>query len=111
MSIESQIGTIFLDYATNHLFSGVGLIKTGSQVVYAGAYGYANRSWQIANRLETRFDTASITKLFTTVAVLQLIDQGQLSFDTPVMDFLGIAETAISRQVTVYHLLTHLMDT
>ena len=54
-----------------------------------------------------RFDTASITKLFTSVATLQLIDRGLLSLDTGVIDFLGLKDTAISTDVNVFHLLTH----
>src|SRR5205085_4754387 len=46
-------------------------------------------------------------KLFTSVAILQLIDQGLLAFDTQVVDFLGLQDTAISHDVIVYHLLTH----
>jgi CubicO group peptidase (beta-lactamase class C family) len=46
-------------------------------------------------------------KLFTAVATLQLIDRGLLAFDTPVVDFLGLRDTAIPREVNVYHLLTH----
>ncbi len=57
--------------------------------------------------MSIRFDTASITKLFTSVAVLQLIDRGLLSFDTAVIDFLGLIDTAISPEVTVYQLLTN----
>jgi len=48
-----------------------------------------------------------VTKLFTAVATLQLIDRGLLAFDTPVIDFLGLQETAITRAVNVFHLLTH----
>jgi CubicO group peptidase (beta-lactamase class C family) len=33
------------------------------------------------NTLDTRFDTASVTKLFTAIATLQLIDRGLLAFD------------------------------
>ena len=54
-----------------------------------------------------RFDTASITKLFTAIAILQQIERGELSFDTQVVDFLGLEDTTMSRDVTVYHLLTH----
>src|SRR5438876_11229194 len=88
-------------------FSGVVLITQGSSQLFAGAYGYASRSWKVPNTLTTRFDTASVTKLFTSVATLQLIEQGVLAFDTPVIDFLGLQETAISRVVNVFHLLTH----
>ena len=54
-----------------------------------------------------RFDTASITKLFTAVATLQMIDQGQYTFETGVIDFLGLEDTSISREVNVFQLLTH----
>ena len=71
------------------------------------AYGFASRSWGIPNTLDIRFDTASITKLFTAVATLQLIDQGHITFDTSVINFLGLTGTTISPEVTVYQLLTH----
>ena len=88
-------------------FSGVVLITQGSSQLFAGVYGYASRSWKVPNTLTTRFDTASVTKLFTAVAILQLIDRGVLAFDTPVIDFLGLRDTAISHEVNVFHLLTH----
>lgn len=88
-------------------FSGVALITQGDVRLFAGAYGYASRSWNVPNTLATRFDTASVTKLFTAVAMLQLIEQGIYTFDTPVVDVLGLRQTAIAPAVTVYHLLTH----
>jgi CubicO group peptidase (beta-lactamase class C family) len=88
-------------------FSGVVLITQGNSRVFAGAYGYASRSWKIPNTLTTRFNTASTTKLFTAIATLQQIDRGALAFDTPVVDFLQLKGTTISRAVNVYHLLTH----
>src|SRR5712691_12188779 len=88
-------------------FSGVVLITQGSSQLFARAYGYASRSWKVPNTLTTRFNTASVTKLFTAVATLQLIDRGILTFDTPVIDFLELKHTTISRAVNVFHLLTH----
>ncbi|UCD95665.1 MAG: beta-lactamase family protein [Candidatus Zixiibacteriota bacterium] len=88
-------------------FSGVILITQGTAHLFAGAYGYASRAWKIRNTMDMRFDTASITKLFTSVATLQLIDQGLLDFETGAIDFLGLEDTAISREVNVFHLLTH----
>ncbi len=93
--------------AEQDYFSGVVLITQGSSQLFAGAYGYASRSWKVPNTLTTRFDTASVTKLFTAVATLQLIERGVLAFDTPVIDFLGLQGTAISHEVNVFHLLTH----
>lgn len=63
---------------------------------YAGAYGYASRSWKVPNTLTMRFNTASVTRLFTAEAMLQLIDRGALAFDTPIVDFLQLKGTTIS---------------
>jgi CubicO group peptidase (beta-lactamase class C family) len=93
--------------AQQDLFAGVALITQGATPLFAGAYGYASRAWKAPNSQTTRFDTASVTKLFTAVATLQLIEQGLLAFDTPVVEILGLHGTAISSAVTVRHLLTH----
>ena len=71
------------------------------------AFGYASRTWNIPTTAETRFDTASITKLFTAVATLQLVEQGAFALDTSVIGYLGAERTGISPAVTPYHLLTH----
>lgn len=88
-------------------FSGVVRITRRQEEVFAGAYGFASRSWKIPNTMQTRFDTASITKLFTAVGVMQLIDKGAFSFETSAIDYLGLQGTAISRDVNVFQLLTH----
>lgn len=88
-------------------YSGVVLVTRGEEQLWAGAYGYASRVWQVPNSLDTRFDTASVTKLFTAVAVLQLVERGLLALDTRAVEFVGLQDTAISPDVTVYHLLTH----
>jgi CubicO group peptidase (beta-lactamase class C family) len=61
----------------------------------------------VPNNLDTRFDTASVTKLFTAIATLQLIDRELLTFDTPVVERLGLEDTPLSKDVTVFQLLTH----
>jgi CubicO group peptidase (beta-lactamase class C family) len=97
----------FRHRAAHNLFSGAVLITRGANRLYARAYGYASRAWRVPNTLDTRFDTASVTKLFTAVGTLQLIDRGLLAFDTPVVERLGLETTTLSKDVTVYHLLTH----
>jgi len=88
-------------------FSGVARITRGSQELFAGAYGFASRSWGIPATMGTRFDTASLTKLFTAVVTLQLVDEGAFSLETPVIPHLALGGTATSEGVTVFHLLTH----
>ena len=107
MIAPDELERYFQQRTQQDAFSGVVLITQGSSQLFAGAYGYASRSWKVPNTLTMRFDTASVTKLFTAVATLQLIDRGLLAFDTPVIDFLGLQETAITRAVNVFQLLTH----
>ena len=107
MDITNTLNQYFQELEEQSRFSGVVLITRGESHLYEAAYGYASRPWKIRNTLDMRFDTASITKLFTSVATLQLIDRELLAFDTGVIDFLALEDTTISRDVTVYHLLTH----
>ena len=86
----------FRHRAAQDLFSGAVLITQGATRLYARAYGYASRAWRVPNTLDTRFDTASVTKLFTAIATLQLIDRGLLTFDTPVVERLGLKGTPLS---------------
>ncbi len=107
MILLNTLDRYFQDRTENDLFSGVVLINQGESERYSGAFGYANRDWQIPNNMATRFDTASITKLLTAVATLQLIQGGSFSLDEPVVEFLGLFESTISPAVTVRQLLTH----
>jgi CubicO group peptidase (beta-lactamase class C family) len=87
-------------------FSGVVMICQKGRQVFGKSCGYANRSWQIDNLFDTRFRVASISKIFTAVSTLQLIDRGVLSLETGVVDLLELENTTIPEGVTVYHLLT-----
>lgn len=106
-SLAANLDPYFRELAEQARFSGVVRITQGEQELFADAYGYASRAWKVPNTLEMRFDTASITKVFTAVATLQLIERGLLSFDTSVIDLLQLRGTQISPDVTLYHLLTH----
>jgi CubicO group peptidase (beta-lactamase class C family) len=95
------------DLEARDAFSGVVRITVGDEERFAGAYGLASRAWGVRNTLDTRFDTASITKLFTAVATLQQVDAGAFGLDTGAVGYLGLEGTTISPDVTVRHLLTH----
>ncbi len=97
----------FRELEARDLFSGVVFLTRGSEQLYEGAFGWASRTWKVRNTPDMRFDTASITKLFTAVASLQMIEQGRLAFNTSAVDYLGLKDTLISREVNVFHLLTH----
>lgn len=107
VDMQQTMDRYFRESTDANAFSGVVRITCRGRELFAGAYGLASRTWKVPVTMETRFDTASITKLFTTVAALQLVDAGAFSLDTQVVPYLGLTGTSISSDVTVFHCLTH----
>ncbi len=52
-------------------------------------------------------DIASVTKVFTTTAILQLLEAGNIHLHQPVASIMEEFDTEIHRQITIFHLLTH----
>ena len=94
-------------YAQERNFSGVCMVKRAGSSVFERAYGYASRPFRIPNRIDTRFDTASITKIFTAAAVLLLVEQGKLCLDDKIVDLIDLSGTKIPADVTIEQLLNH----
>lgn len=107
MNLREQINELISDRVNKNQFSGVVLIKKGNEEIFSGAYGYANRTWRVNNSLQTRFRIASISKMFTAVAILQLIESGKVSFSTKVVEYLNLENSRIPNDATIESLLTH----
>jgi CubicO group peptidase (beta-lactamase class C family) len=94
--------------AEGDAFSGVVLVARGGVPIYQKAVGPADREQGRANTLGTRFRVASLTKMFTAVAVLQLVQAGKVRLDAPLGTYLtDYPNQDIARKVTIHHLLTH----
>jgi D-alanyl-D-alanine carboxypeptidase len=95
------------DTASDH-FAGAALIAHNGKPVFAQAYGLADRERKLPNTVKTRFHIGSMNKMFTAVAIVQLIQQGKLDFDDPVGKYLkDYPNQDIATKVTIRHLLTH----
>lgn len=90
-------------------FSGVVRVERGGAVLLESARGVASRRWGAPVHAAMRFDVASVTKLFTSVAVLQQVGVGRLDLDGSIHAYVGddLTGTTISPAVTLRHLLTH----
>ena len=90
-------------------FNGVVLVRRGAATLFESATGLAGRRWRAPNTMDTRFDTASITKLFTSAAVLRLAGRGELDLEIPIRHWVeaDLDGTAIDPRVTLLHVLTH----
>ena len=88
-------------------YSGTILVKQADSTLLSAAAGLAHRGFNVTSTIDTRFDTASVTKVFTATAVLQLVQHGLLRLDDKIADIIDLRGTAISELVTLEHLMTH----
>lgn len=90
-------------------FSGTVLLARGSEPLFVEAFGLANRSYNIANTIDTKFNLGSMNKMFTAVAIMQLVEKNKLSLTDPISNYLD--ETWLPEKVTgriqIRHLLSH----
>ena len=91
---------------------GMSVIAVNDQeVMWSGAYGMANPEEQVKATPSTLYSICSISKLFTSVAIMKLYDQGKLRLDDEIDDLLPWYDLKQkypdSWPITVRTLLTH----
>ncbi len=82
----------------------VAVVEQG-RIVYERAFGVTDLAAKTPATTAARFRVASVTKMFTAVAVMQLVEQGRIGLDAPLATYLPAAPHA--REVTIRQLLTH----
>jgi len=89
---------------------GVALgIVHGKQIVHVRGFGIADPSGRSVTP-QTSFSISSMTKSFTAVAIMQLVEQGKVALDAPVQRYLPwfrVATPGASGKITVRNLLNH----
>nr|WP_262905556.1 serine hydrolase domain-containing protein [Hymenobacter siberiensis] len=94
-------------YAKAGQLNGTVLVAEHGKVVFAKGYGLANREWNQPNAADTKFRLGSLTKQFTSMLVMQLVEKGQLRLDAPISTYLPDYPKAAGDKITLHHLLTH----
>jgi CubicO group peptidase (beta-lactamase class C family) len=103
-----EISAFVTRLADADAFSGVVLIAKDGKPIFQQAYGYADREQRIANELNTRFRLASLNKIFTALAIAQLVEQGKLSYDDPLSKFVPrFSDAKSAKKIRIKHLLSH----
>jgi CubicO group peptidase (beta-lactamase class C family) len=82
-------------------FSGVVLVAKDFIPFASKATGYADRARGAPNATITPFNIASVTKVFTAVAIGQLVDRGKVSLDDPLSKYLPTYPKPIGDQITI----------
>lgn len=85
-------------------FNGNILAAQDGKVLYAKASGYADFPSRKPNTLDSRFNLASVSKVFTSTAILQLMERGKLRLDDT---FQSYFPDFPSPEITIRHLLCH----
>jgi CubicO group peptidase (beta-lactamase class C family) len=89
-------------------FAGAVMISKDGAPVFQAASGYADLERKIPNDMETKFRIGSMNKMFTAVAVLQLVQAGKVQLTDPIGKYLpDYPNPDIASKVTVDHLLSH----
>lgn len=81
------------------------LVRKDGEVVHSAGYGVANLEHDVKVTPQTVFQSGSIGKQFTSMAIMMLVEQGKLSLNDRLSKFLKVPATW--SKITVRHLLTH----
>jgi CubicO group peptidase (beta-lactamase class C family) len=101
---QTQLDSLFTSLSKNELFNGTVLIAENERIIYQKSFGYANFEKKILNDNNTNFQLASVSKVFTAVAVLQLMEKGKLKLDDEYKKYFPAFPYA---GITIRQLLSH----
>ncbi len=106
-SKADKIDQLLRKYVEYNAFNGAALVAENGKVIFKKGYGYANFEWDIPNSPDTKFRLGSITKQFTSMLIMQLVQDGKLRLDEKVSEVLSDYPKEQGEKITIHNLLTH----
>lgn len=103
----AKIDSLLKLYHDYGKFNGAALVAEGGRAIFKKGFGLANMEWNIPNRPDTKFRLGSITKQFTAMLILQLVEEGKISLEGKLSEYLPYYREDTGKKVTIHHLLTH----
>lgn len=89
-------------------FSGVCRLMRGERMLFQRAYGLRNRGEGLPNTPETRFNVASVGKMFTALAILRFVEAGRLRLEGRLIEaWPDYPDRAVAERITLEQILTH----
>jgi CubicO group peptidase (beta-lactamase class C family) len=89
------------------LFNGSVLVAKNGKVIYQKNVGYADLEHMVPVGPTTKFELASVSKIFTAVLILRLAEAGKINLETNVSEYIPEFTKKDSGQITIHHLLSH----
>ena len=102
-----KIDNLINRYLEYRLFNGSALVAENGEVIFKKGYGLANMEWDIPNSYDTKFRLGSITKQFTSMLIMQLVEKNKIKLKDKITDYLPYYRKDIGDKVTIEMLLTH----
>ncbi len=94
-------------YQEAQTFNGAVLVAEKGSVIFKKGFGSANQEWSIPNAADTKFRIGSMTKAFTSMLVLQLVQEKKIDLQAKLSAYLPFYRKDVGDKVTIHHLLTH----
>ena len=88
-------------------FNGSVLVAENGKVIFKKGFGMANMEWEVPNQPDTKHRLGSVTKQFTAMLILQLVEEGKLNLNVPITTYLPDYPKETGDIITIHHLLTH----
>lgn len=104
---KDKLSTIMQTYHNYNMFDGAVLVAENGKIIYKGAFGLANREWNIPNKTDTKFMLGSVSKPLTATLMLIQVQKGLISLDKTVADYLPEFKNKPAANVTIKQLLSH----
>lgn len=102
-----KIAALAQKYHDARLFNGAILVAENGKVIFKKGYGFANFEWQIPNAPDVKYRIGSVTKQFTASIILQLMEEGKISLEGKLSDYLPDYPKATGEKVPIHQLLNH----
>ncbi len=107
----ADINKLVEDLSSKDKFSGTVLIAKENNIIYQKAIGFSDKENNHKSNINTKFNLASMNKMFTGIAIAQLVEQNKLLYSDKVLKYLPNLPEKIFGKITVEQLLTHTSGT
>jgi len=88
-------------------FNGSVLVARSGNIIYQRNFGLADMEHGVPINASTKFELASVSKIFTALLILQLVEKGKIKLDAKVSDYIPEFTRRDSGEITIHHLLSH----
>ncbi|TPG38887.1 serine hydrolase [Flavobacterium pectinovorum] len=102
-----QIDQLLTKYNEYGQFNGSALVSENGKIIFKKGYGSANMEWDIPNQPDTKFRLGSVSKQFTSLLIIKLVEEGKIKLDVPITTYLPDYPKANGDKITIHNLLTH----